>query len=273
MDYLINSNLYLHGRDLDGKLILMFKGKLHVRGRRNMNDLKRCLVYWIERGLRQTKNDQITVIFDMSDTGLSNVGKDNLWQLKNRAITSKQKFSEMEYTRAIINTFKNYYPNTPNWILVYDMPWIMNGEWKLVKAFESFELSIISSSHLSNRKKASAEKSRWAVEVHQREKRSSIHRRRQHAGGVGRKGWLRFQFCAWKSRKRWIKIWERRLACHNEQQQRGTSGYKFIASEGGSDEKYFDKKKERKKLWHKSQILRRLRYAFVMNSGRRELEC
>lgn len=78
MDYLINSNLYLHGRDLDGKLILMFKGKLHVRGRRNMNDLKRCLVYWIERGLRQTKNDQITVIFDMSDTGLSNVGKDNL---------------------------------------------------------------------------------------------------------------------------------------------------------------------------------------------------
>lgn len=108
MDYLINTNLYLHGRDLDGKLILMFKSKLHIRGTKNMDDLKRCLIYWIERGFRETKNEQMTVVFDMLGSGMSNI--------------------DMEYTKFIINTFKNYYPDSLNWILVYDMPWIMNGE-------------------------------------------------------------------------------------------------------------------------------------------------
>lgn len=107
MDYLTNSNVYLHGRDLDGKLILMFNCRAHTRGCKKYEDLKRCLVYWIERGLRETKNDKLTVIFDMLETGLGNV--------------------DMEYTKIIINTLKSYYPNSLNWILVYEMPWIMSG--------------------------------------------------------------------------------------------------------------------------------------------------
>lgn len=44
----------------------------------------------------------------MMDTGLSNI--------------------DLEYTKTIVNTFKLYYPNSLNWILVYEMPWIMNGK-------------------------------------------------------------------------------------------------------------------------------------------------
>ena len=33
----------------------------------------------------------------------------------------------MDYTRYIINIFKYYYPNSLNYILVFDMPWILNG--------------------------------------------------------------------------------------------------------------------------------------------------
>lgn len=112
MDYLLNNNIILHGRDLDGKLMLTFLCKLHVRGSKNLEDLKKIMVYWIERGFRESNNDKLTLIFDMHDTGLRNV--------------------EMEYTQTIINTFKNYYPNSLNWILVFEMPWIMNGkhEWR-----------------------------------------------------------------------------------------------------------------------------------------------
>lgn len=108
MDYLLNNNIILHGHDLDGKLMLTFLCKLHVRGSKNLDDLKRIMVYWIERGFRESNNEKLTLIFDMADTGLRNI--------------------EMEYTQYIINTFKNYYPNSLNWILVYEMPWIMNGK-------------------------------------------------------------------------------------------------------------------------------------------------
>lgn len=118
MDYLINSNLYLRGRDVDGKLILMFKSKLHTRGSRAIDDLKRCFIYWIERGMRQSKNEQLTVVFDMMNSGMSNI--------------------DMEYTKIIINTFKHYYPNSLNYILVYEMPWIMTGSCNSLRAFKSF---------------------------------------------------------------------------------------------------------------------------------------
>lgn len=55
MDYLINSNIYIRGRDMDDKMLLLFKCKLHTRGSKDMNDLKRCLVYWIERAFRESK--------------------------------------------------------------------------------------------------------------------------------------------------------------------------------------------------------------------------
>lgn len=120
LDYLINTNIYLHGHDKDGKLLMVFKSKLHVRGTRDIEDLKKCLVYWSERAFRQSKNDKITVVFDMLESGFRNI--------------------DLEYTKLIINILKQYYPNSLNWILVYEMPWIMNGKWthKVWAFFKSF---------------------------------------------------------------------------------------------------------------------------------------
>lgn len=139
MDYLKSTCVYLHGRDADGKLILMFKSKLHIRGSKNQEDLKRCMVYWIERGFRESNNDHLTLVFDMLDSGLSNI--------------------DMEYTRTVINIFKYYYPDSLNWILVYEMPWIMNGECELLRLRKAFFISI-ASSYVSNHQKASAKESR-----------------------------------------------------------------------------------------------------------------
>ena len=86
--------------------MIVFKGKLHTRGTRNIDDIKRCLVYWIERAMRQSNGESLTIVFDMMNTGMSNI--------------------DLEYTRNIINIFK-LYPNALNYILVLEMPWIMNG--------------------------------------------------------------------------------------------------------------------------------------------------
>lgn len=99
---------YSRGKDRDGKKIFFFNCRLYVRGSRNLDELKRVLVYWIERTFRENDNDLITPIFDMSNCGLSNV--------------------DLGYLQYIINLFKQYYPDSINYIVVYDMAWILNGK-------------------------------------------------------------------------------------------------------------------------------------------------
>ncbi|XP_053672555.1 motile sperm domain-containing protein 2-like [Anopheles nili] len=113
MEYINDALMYPRGRDLDGKTVFIFKSKLYVRGTRNLDDLKKCFLYWIERIIREANDDLVTIVFDLTDTGLSNV--------------------DMDYTKYIINTFKNYYPCSLNYILIYDLPWILNATFQLIK--------------------------------------------------------------------------------------------------------------------------------------------
>ena len=76
-----------------------------------MEDLRRCFIYWMERGVREANYDKLTLIFDMNGAGMSNV--------------------DLEYMKVVINTIKTYYPESLRWILVYEMPWVMNGKSSL----------------------------------------------------------------------------------------------------------------------------------------------
>lgn len=131
-EYLHEGFMFPKNRDIDGKRLLIFRSKLYVRGTKNMDDVKRLLVYWVERVMyrwalsisiplpfeaqwviscREEDLDQISVFFDLKDSGLSNM--------------------DMEYTRYIINLFKFYYPNSLNFIIIFEMPWILNSEFSL----------------------------------------------------------------------------------------------------------------------------------------------
>ncbi|KFB50757.1 AGAP005556-PA-like protein [Anopheles sinensis] len=113
MEYINDGLMYPRGRDVDGKTVFIFKSKLYVRGTRNLDDLKKCFLYWIERIIREANDDLVTIVFDLTDAGLSNV--------------------DMDYTKYIINTFKNYYPCSLNYILIYDLPWILNATFQIIK--------------------------------------------------------------------------------------------------------------------------------------------
>ncbi len=49
----------------------------------------------------------VSVVFDCAGCGLKNM--------------------DMEFIQYMINMFKDYFPFSLNWILVLDMPWVLNG--------------------------------------------------------------------------------------------------------------------------------------------------
>jgi hypothetical protein len=49
------------------------------------------------------------MVFDMEGAGLSNM--------------------DMELVRFVINCFKIYFPDLLQWMLVFNMPWVLQGEW------------------------------------------------------------------------------------------------------------------------------------------------
>ncbi|XP_034232388.1 motile sperm domain-containing protein 2-like isoform X2 [Thrips palmi] len=114
-DYLQDGSMFSYSRDNDGKSLFILKCKKHVKGQRDLEELKKCLVYWFERLERQDKGDMITLFFDMSETGLSNM--------------------DMDYTKYLISLFKMYYPFYLNYILIFEMPWILNTAFKIIKTW------------------------------------------------------------------------------------------------------------------------------------------
>ncbi|GLG92527.1 Uncharacterized protein GBIM_00206 [Gryllus bimaculatus] len=114
-EYLEDGSLYVHNRDIDGRSLLIFNCKKHVKGQRDMDDLKRCVVYWFERLERMDKGKPVTIFFDMAETGLANM--------------------DMDFTKYLISLFKQYYPDFLNYIIIFEMPWILNAAFKIIKSW------------------------------------------------------------------------------------------------------------------------------------------
>ncbi|KAJ8252885.1 hypothetical protein GJAV_G00206650 [Gymnothorax javanicus] len=107
--------LYLHGYDKEGYKLFWFKVKLHVKDAKTIQDKKKYVAFWLERYVKREPGMPLTVVFDMSESGISNI--------------------DMEFVRYIVNCFKVYYPKLLSKMIMYEMPWVMNAAWKIVKAW------------------------------------------------------------------------------------------------------------------------------------------
>lgn len=65
------------------------------------------LVYWFDRLEKQEKGGKISVFFEMTGAGLSNM--------------------DMEFVQYLIMLFRDYYPYFLNYIIIFEMSWILNG--------------------------------------------------------------------------------------------------------------------------------------------------
>ncbi|XP_059168080.1 motile sperm domain-containing protein 2-like isoform X3 [Physella acuta] len=113
--------LYFHKKDIQGNRILWLRVKLHRKDAppERIAIEKQGMIYAIEKAFKENPLSKIVVLLDMSACGLSNL--------------------DVDFVKYIITIFKYYYPTFLAYMLIYDMPWIFNAAWKLIKAWLSPE--------------------------------------------------------------------------------------------------------------------------------------
>ncbi|XP_019750926.1 motile sperm domain-containing protein 2 [Hippocampus comes] len=107
--------VFLHGYDKEGNKLFWFKVKLHVKDAKTIIDKKKYVAFWLERNVKKEPGMPLTVVFDMSESGLSNI--------------------DMDFVKYVVNCFKVYYPKLLSKMIIVEMPWIMNAAWKIVKTW------------------------------------------------------------------------------------------------------------------------------------------
>ena len=109
--------VFYHNVDKDGKKLLFVKVKEHKKDANLLPEVKRFFAYHLETQYNEDPHSQITLVFDMSDAGLSNL--------------------DMDLIKFVITSFKIYYPSLLNVMLIYEMPWLFNAAWKIIKTWLS----------------------------------------------------------------------------------------------------------------------------------------
>uniref|UniRef100_A0A8C6QJ39 Motile sperm domain containing 2 n=1 Tax=Nannospalax galili TaxID=1026970 RepID=A0A8C6QJ39_NANGA len=82
--------VYLHGYDKEGNKLFWIRAKYHIKDQKTTMDKKKLIAFWLERYAKRENGKPITVMFDLSETGLNNI--------------------DMDFVRFIISCFKVYYP-------------------------------------------------------------------------------------------------------------------------------------------------------------------
>ena len=95
-------------KDKDDKPMFIFKAKNTVKGTYKSEDMQKVLVYWFDRLEKQTKGDKFSIFFEMTGAGISNF--------------------DLEFVQYLIGLFRDYYPDLVNYIIVFEMSWILNGK-------------------------------------------------------------------------------------------------------------------------------------------------
>jgi len=114
MEILNRGSLYYHNRDKKGSRLLVFSIRKHIKDSKKIDVMKKMLIYILERLDKEETGKRITIIFDSEAAGLSNF--------------------DLEQVKFLIHVLISYYPNFVEKILVFEMPWILNTAWKVIKS-------------------------------------------------------------------------------------------------------------------------------------------
>ncbi len=100
--------LFIHGHDKDGCPLLVFRVKNHYKAKHLVEPGHKYFMYHTERVEREEPNKKMTLVMDCASSGVKNI--------------------DMDAMQFMIGAFKEYLPWSLNYILVFEMPWIMNSK-------------------------------------------------------------------------------------------------------------------------------------------------
>ena len=104
---------FTHGIDKKGNSIFYLLVKKNKRDPELKKATKLYAVYILYKHSILCPDQRITFFVDSSGAGISNI--------------------DLDFLRFLLNLFQYYFPLRLNWVLVYNMPWVLNATWNLVK--------------------------------------------------------------------------------------------------------------------------------------------
>jgi hypothetical protein len=102
-------------KDREGNAMIYMRIKLHKKIPELELALKQYVVYIMNKVDVEVDGKGMAIVFDCKDAGVGNVDMDMLWFL--------------------ISSMNKYYPKGLSYILVYELPWILNAVWKIAKGW------------------------------------------------------------------------------------------------------------------------------------------
>ncbi|KAF3812868.1 hypothetical protein GH733_019210, partial [Mirounga leonina] len=66
-------SIYLHGYDKEGNKLFWIRVKYHVKDHKTMLDKKKLIAFWLERYAKRENGKPVTVMFDLSETGINSI--------------------------------------------------------------------------------------------------------------------------------------------------------------------------------------------------------
>ncbi|OQR78800.1 motile sperm domain-containing protein 2-like, partial [Tropilaelaps mercedesae] len=101
-------------KDKLGSQCIIFRTKLHRKNPDRALDMKRYLVFWVEKFLYEKNCPRMTFVFDSTDATYSSM--------------------DLEQVTFIIELFSSYYPWALGHVIVYNMPWMFKTVWSGIQA-------------------------------------------------------------------------------------------------------------------------------------------
>lgn len=113
IEFFHHGTLVPYNTDKFGSHVLSLRVKFHRKDSSVVDEMRKYVAFFMDKLLFELDALRVTVIFDCTDAGVSNV--------------------DMELVKFIVTVFKELYPSALGYIIVHNMPWILNAVWQIVK--------------------------------------------------------------------------------------------------------------------------------------------
>ncbi|RNA36023.1 Motile sperm domain-containing 2 [Brachionus plicatilis] len=105
--------IFKRNEDIQCNPLLHFIIKVHKKDQFPAEQIYRCIAFFFEKNYKFNTEDPIVLLIDMADAGYSNL--------------------DMDLIKFIVNCLKTYYPGLIDYMIVFQMPFIFNAAWKIIK--------------------------------------------------------------------------------------------------------------------------------------------
>ena len=111
--------MFGYENDLSGNGCVYLRVRLHRKIKELETHIKSFMMHIVNKVDMACNGKGLTVVFDCSGAGLTNLDMDLIWFL--------------------VDSLIKYYPYGMEHILVYEMPWILSSAWTIIKAWMAVE--------------------------------------------------------------------------------------------------------------------------------------